>query len=286
MSRINQQNLEEREQAFYNQQESDLQAHSDKISYMEGYEPTQAKIEPRRGRFTASRISELLAGGSGKTRMSYILDCALAKIGIKDDFESAEMRHGTVNQINAFDKVVKPMFKSAEWYDKYIPINDDAGSSPDVKIESLIPLDCKCPYTIFNYLSQKEKLPKKYYLQSQMQMMSLKSPIGYMLFYLTKPEFWGQDDWEEYPIPLKDRFHLEEIKADEQSQYEILQAVEAAVPVRDNIVDKLTNAKVMSIEEFFYSQMKMNRYRKIKEASNLLNIDYIRVGKDFFYEVK
>jgi len=285
MSRSNQQHLEDREAVAYNQREADLQAHYEKISYLEGNEPSGAKSDLRRGNFSASRISELLAGGSGKTRMSYILDLSLAIIGIKDDFESAEMRHGTVNQYNAFDKIVKPMFLSAVWYDKYVPIDKDCGSSPDVTIDNFIPLDVKCPYTIYNYLQQRDKLLKKYYLQSQMQMMSFKAPIGYMLLYLTKPETWGQDDWTEYPMPIKDRNHIHEIKADEQSQYEILQAVEKAVPVRDEIVQKLLNAKLLTEEEFFYNQMSANRYRKIKEASNLLNIDYIRVGDGFYYQI-
>ena len=277
---------------------------------MEGYEPTQAKIEPRRGNvnekpnsvFSASEVALLLAEGSGKTRMSYILKKAMESVGVIDGFETAATRHGKEAERDFFHLVAKPRFKDAVYQaDVAIKINDNLYASPDILIEKHTPLDVKSQYTIYEFISQSKKLPKRYYYQSQCQMMCYKSLFGYMACFLTKPRGFAQEDgdaigtkfdsvgnelWYEYNFPLDDRYHIHEIKADEQSQYEILQAVEAAVPVRDNIVDKLTNAKVMSIEEFFYSQMKMNRYRKIKEASNLLNIEYIRVGNDFFYEVK
>ena len=71
----------------------------------------------RKARFTASRIGELLAGGSGKTRQSYILDLALQSIGIKDEFQTKENIHGIISQRTAFEQVVLKEYDEATWFD-------------------------------------------------------------------------------------------------------------------------------------------------------------------------
>ena len=230
--------------------------------------------------------SRLLAGGTGATRQSYILEVALASIGIKDDFESAATRHGTNNQYNAFDLCVKPLFDKAEWYDKYIALTANSGASPDVLIDKYFTLDVKCPYGIPNYIEQCKKLPKKYYQQAMMQMMCTKAPIGYVLIYLTKPELWGEDNWKEYPLPVEERYHLHEIKWDEQTVYEITESVAKAVPIRDALVEKLKAAKVIDEVEFFYEQIKHYCYRPIKEASKILEVDFVRCNDEFYFKSK
>ena len=57
----------------------------------------------RSGMFTASRISELMASGTGKTRLNYIFDIADELINGSKDFETKAMQHGTINQYDAFD---------------------------------------------------------------------------------------------------------------------------------------------------------------------------------------
>ena len=286
MSLSSEQFIQAREEQSFNEREASLQANTDKILHLEGKDVAKPKMEAKKGNFSASNASRLLAGGAGKTRMTYILEVALKSIGIEDNIETSAMRHGTVNQYNAFDLVVKPLFSGAKWHDNYIAIDANSGASPDVLIDDFIPLDIKCPYSLFNYVEQSKQLPKKYVYQSVMQQMCTKAPLGYMLMYLTKPELWGEEGWKEYPIDLKDRYFLHEIKFDEQIAYEITLAVEKAVPIRDVLIEKLQAAKVIDEVEFFYEQLKSYPYKPIKEASNMLNVDFFRVNDEFYYKSK
>lgn len=255
----------------------------------------------RNARFTASNITRLLAKGGGATRMSYILEVALAEIGITKDFDNADLRHGSVNQHNAFSLVVKPNYPSSIWYDEFIPMGESGGASPDVLIDGHIPLEVKSPVCrnddYSSYFEQIARTPKKYYDQVQCQMLvcehkfKKKIKTGFLCFYLTKPETWAEENWEEFPYPLQDRYHIEPIQKDDERQYDIVQAIEAAIPVKKEIVDKLKAAKVIEPTAFFammqedFRKRKM-RFKKVKEASNILAVDFIRVGNEFYYEVR
>ncbi len=235
-------------------------------------------------RFSASRISELLAGGAGKTAQTYILDLALQSIGINDDFTTPAMKHGIANQINAFEKVVKPLFPSADWHDDFILINEYCGASPDILIDSS-PMDVKCPYYIDTYLEQINKPPTKYFAQVQMQMMACKSDIGRLCFYLTKPEEWGSDqEIVEFPFPLELRFKIFEFGKDEELQENILKKVEESEPKKQQAIKLLQEAVIMEEEEFFYTQMNNFAIRKLQDCSNIFNLDQaIRVNDKFYY---
>src|SRR5688572_21348496 len=93
--------------------------------------------------FSASRISELLAGGTGKTAQNYILDLALQSLSIKDELSTKATEHGLNNQLYAFEKVVQPLYPGSVWHDEYIPINEYCGASPD-SLDGNIPTDVKC----------------------------------------------------------------------------------------------------------------------------------------------
>jgi hypothetical protein len=235
--------------------------------------------------FSASRISELLAEGRGKTSQSYILDLALQSLGIKEELSTPSMKHGIVNQINAFEKVVKPLFPEAKWHDEFININEYCGASPDILINES-PLDVKCPYYIDSYIDQINSPPKKYYCQVQMQMMACKSDLGRLVFYLTKPEEWGDEkEVVEYPFPLEMRYKIFEYKKDEEMQYNILKKVELGHPKKLQIIKLLGEADIISEEEFFYKQMNGFVYRKLKECYNIFNLEkVVRVGDKFYYK--
>jgi hypothetical protein len=235
-------------------------------------------------RFSASRISELLAGGTGKTAQNYILDLALQSIGIKEEISTPAMKHGIQNQLNGFEQVVKPLFPNAEWHDEFILINEYCGSSPDILNEST-PMDIKCPYYIDTFLEQINKPPAKYFAQVQMQMMSCKSDIGRLIFYLTKPEEWGQEtEVVEYPFPLELRFKIFEFSKDEEMQEKILQKVDEAQPKKMRMIELLGNAELVSEEEFFYKQINGFAFRKLQDSNNILNLDsLIRVNDKFYY---
>ena len=288
MSLSSEQHLSEREASYYNEREASFQANTDKILHLEGKDASKPKMEARKGNFTASNISRLLAGGTGATRMSYILEVALVSIGITDDFDNAAMRHGKHNEYDSFMGLYPTIFPDTKctWFDKYIPFDANSGASPDAIISDYFPFDIKHPFSTYEYIKQCKQLPKKYYDQSQMQMMSLKAPLGYMCMVLVKPEKWGEENYKDYPIPLTQRYHCHTIHADEQRQYEITLAVEKAVPARDALIEKLKAAKVIDEMEFFYEQLKHYCYRPIKEASNMLNVDFVRVNDEFYYKVK
>jgi len=235
-------------------------------------------------RFSASRISELLAGGTGKTAQSYILDLAMQSIGLREEFSTPAMTHGIQNQMNGFEQVVKPLFPNAEWHDEFILINEHCGASPDILNESS-PMDIKCPYYIDTFIEQINKPPSKYFSQVQMQMMACKSDIGRLVFYLTKPEEWGQEtEVVEYPFPLELRFKIFEFTKDEELQEKILEKVEESQPKKIQIIELLNSANVISEEQFFYEQMNGFVYRKLQECNNILNLaSVIRVNDKFYY---
>ncbi len=234
--------------------------------------------------FSASRISELLAGGQGKTAQSYILDLALQTIGIKDDISTPAMKHGIQNQMNAFEQVVKPLRPTAEWSDEFIHINEYCGASPDIIIDGS-PLDVKCPFFIDSYIEQINKPPTKYFAQVQMQMMACKSKVGRLVFYLTKPEEWGVEEVSEYPFPLALRFKEFEFSQDEELQENILKKVEESEPKKKQFIKLLQESELMDEEQFFYEQLNGFAYRKLNDCNNILNLEKaIRIRDKFYYK--
>jgi len=242
--------------------------------------------EERVGCFSASNISRLLAGGTGATRKTYILEVATEVVlGERPQLDTAAMKHGIANQMNAFEFVLKPLYKGVQWVDKFIPINDNCGASPDCVWLGNYPIDIKCPYEIDTYLEQIEKVKPSYFAQIQMQIMSVNGEEGALCTYLTKKEEWGSDTWQEYPFALEDRFRIAQIKKDEKVCDDILMAVEKAAPERDLYIECLTNATVMDETEYFYYQMKHNKCRDIKSCSNLEKAKIIRVNNKFYYKI-
>ena len=237
-------------------------------------------------RFSASRISDLLAQGNGKTRQSYIYDLCLKTFGIDERRETAEMRHGLVNQYPAYEILAKPFYDDAIWFDESILINEKCSASPDVLIGKWGTLDVKCPYHIDSYLDQINSVPKKYFYQVQMQMLASKVDVGYLLFYLTKPEIFGEDNWTEYPFPLERRYKLFEYKKDEMIHDEIMEAVEKFHPTKLDMIALLQSATLMEETEYFERQVNGYAYRPLKESSNILSLDSCVRVKDKFYYLK
>jgi len=236
-------------------------------------------------RFSASRISELLAGGTGKTAQSYILDLSLQSIGIKDELSTPAMKHGIQNQLAGFESVIKPLFPNAEWHDEFISINEFSGASPDILNEGN-PMDIKCPFYIDSYLEQINKPPTKYFQQVQMQMLACKADVGHLIFYLTKPEVWGEEtEVIEYNFPLELRFKIFEFKKDEEVHDLILSKVAESEPKKQSMIKLLTEAEIMDEELFFYAQMDGFAFRKLQDCNNILNLDkVVRVKDKFYYE--
>jgi hypothetical protein len=242
-------------------------------------------MEEKTAKFSASCISRLLAGGKGATAQSYIYELALQSIGIKDNIDTSATRHGIVSQIQAFEKVILPLYPNAIWFDQYLSINDYCGASPDILFNSA-PIEIKCPYTVDGFMEQTKNVPTKYYQQVQMQMMSCLSNVGYLCFYLTRPELWGQDDWQEYPVELEKRYKIFEFEADIALQEKILTKVDESEPKKQSMIQLLNSALVMHFEQFFDMQWNGYKLRKLKDCSNILGVSQaIRVGNEFYYEI-
>jgi len=242
----------------------------------------------RVGKFSASRISELLAGGTGKTAQSYVLELAMAMVGIKKDIQTTDMLHGVTNQMPAFSQCIKSIYNDAVWFDEYIAIDERCGASPDFILADNFVGDIKCPSYIDTYLAQIEKVPTKYFLQVQMQMLAGNVDLGLLCFFLTKKEEWGSDEsWEEYPMPLEDRHKIFEFKRDEESIDNILQAIEKYEPEKQKLVEKLVCAPIVDEVEFFYNQINGAKFRPLKEASNIFNAseNIIRVKDKIYYKL-
>lgn len=220
--------------------------------------------------FSASRVAELLV--DGKTRWNYIYDLALEILGIERSLHTKEMLHGINNEAAALQlafNLIGAVANSDDFGNQiYFPINDYVGATPDAFDEDMeqFVLDTKCQYYIHTFIEQCDKVPKKYVVQSQCQMMALKVDTGYILNYLTKPEVWGEDEWEEYPFNIDERFRLHKIEKDDEIQYDILRLTEHFYPYIGLGVELMASAKELSQDEFFYSQLHGGvRYAELKE---------------------
>lgn len=248
---------------------------------------TGAENEDRIGKFTASRISDLLVSGDGKTRQNYIHDIASEVFGIKAEITTKAMEHGKANQLDGFEyaRQIDDRLKSAKWFDEFIAINDKCGASPDV-LGAGFTADVKCQYSIYNYIEQCENTNKKYYLQVQMQMMAYKVDIGYLINYLTRPYEYGIE-LPEYPFPLKERIFVKEIKIDEEAVDNILKAVDTHYQSIDICLQKMRNAEVLDEIDFFIS-MKTDKikYLKHKDINWIKDDRRLYLVNNTFYVVK
>ena len=230
----------------------------------------------RKGKFTASRIADLLATGTGKTRQNYIFDIASDLVGCKAEISTQAMTHGIINERTAIDILISE--KGGKHNDNglgeqtFYAINDHLGATPDALGDDYIG-DAKCQYSIYNFIEQNEKLPKKYYAQLQCQMMALKVDKGYLINYLTKPEVWGEETWREYPFSLEERYHIHTIQKDEAMQHDILTLSEKYHPQIGLCVEMLINATEMDDAEFFYSQLIGKARFMLLKDTNWINND-------------
>lgn len=242
------------------------------------------QINKPKGVYSASRISELLAGGSGKTRQSYHIDLCLDILGLKEDFDTAPMKHGRVNEINAFDYVKIYHHDAVLCSDEYIPINDKCGASPDVILKNKDVIDIKCPSSLYQFHKSKITTSKAYHDQIQMQLLSTGGNLGRLFYYLTKPEIWGSDEWTEYDFEnFDDNHYFVEIKKDEKRQKEILEAVERYYPVKMEILDKMKQASEIEFKELNARIKGGKMFAPIKQASNVLNVDLFKFEDKYFY---
>jgi hypothetical protein len=242
-------------------------------------------IEKPKSAISASSVHKLCPSDKSKTKtcQSYVLELAMREIGINKKIETAEMRHGITNQLNAFEFAVKPLFADSIWYDQYIAIDNRCGASPDVLIGD-VPLDVKCPSSPFNFYCNVRSVKRAYVYQLQMQMIATGANTSYLLFYCTKPETFGMEDWQEFPIKLERRVKLLELPKDSLIQDEIMQAVDNWHSKKIEMIEMLKSAEIIDYDRFFFDLEIGVEYRYLSDASNIFNVKSIyRLENEFFY---
>lgn len=251
----------------------------------------EGQINKPKGVFGASTISQLLAGGTGKTRMSCILDRALDRMEMRKDFQNSAMIHGVDTEQSAYDNRVKHIFPNSIYQSNiFIPINSECGASPDVLWDINNVLDIKCPtlYTFAQEVHPEKAIPKSYKEQLQMQLLATKGDTAVLFYYLSRPVTWQNgDSWEQYPFESEndDHFYIT-IQKDEDFHEVILNAVEKAVPERNMIFDKLCESEILEFRDFFGMVKNGKVPKKIKEAPSLeylMKKDIFIFDSEFYY---
>jgi len=219
----------------------------------------------RLGKFTASTIHNLFVGGKGATKDSYIMDKAIEAVkGYAKSFSSKHTEHGNINELEALESFIEVTGLNAIYLDSvYFPINENCGSTPDAALVDFdgvmaASIDLKCPTEKF--FEQKmmmindskpefQNVPKAYFYQAQMQMMSLtkhNESLGhpavtnhYLVRYLTSTNYDFDGNKIEIDLPLNVRIFYKIVKADLEVQAKILHEVESASEQRDALIQIL-----------------------------------------------
>jgi hypothetical protein len=236
-------------------------------------------------KISASGIGELLTGG--KTAESYLLKKAMECLGIESELSTKAMEHGIINQYEAFELIVSHM-DNAKWHDEFTAIDEYCGASADCIGDEMV-YDIKCPFFVDTYLEQAAKLPKKYYYQSQMQMIAEGKEFGSIVLYLTSSEIDMYGNKIEFPYPLEDRFFIHTFPQDEEAIDRILTTAKKGHGTMIEWAAILKDAPIKDKDEFFYEQIKGHAvYRKLKTAGSIENAikKAVRVGNEYYYLIK
>jgi hypothetical protein len=200
---------------------------------------TEEWFKQRIGRFTASRISELLgAKGLGLTGENYAFEKAIEIVyGIDhdDNYVSYDMQRGIDLEPVAFERF--KYNKSLDFIDVekcgFFPNGDNSGSSPDglVSTDGILEIKCPKPHKVFRSIKDGiESIDKKYIAQMQKQMYDTNSSHGYFFNYAI---FNGEEVYCEIKIE-RDNVMVEFIE----------KRIELAVVKRDEYVEQLLTKKV------------------------------------------
>lgn len=188
----------------------------------------------RQGRFTASRINDLLAvKGFGKVAENYIFEKAIEIVYGEDEEENIvtyDMQRGINLEPLAFRKFSE--LKELEFIEVknayFFPYKDYAGASPDGLVGSDAVLEIKCPRykKFFNIVANGiDAIDDVYYDQMQMQMMCSNSVRCHFFNYII---FNGKEMWHELIV-----------ERDEERINLIKERLEKAVKLRDEFVQYL-----------------------------------------------
>jgi len=197
---------------------------------------TEDWFTQRLGRFTASRISELLGvKGLGLTGENYAFEKACEIVFGRDNeegFESFDMRRGTELEPMAFEefkRLPEVEFKEVK-NATFVIYGNNAGASPDglVGLNELVEIKCPRAQKFFKIV-QSGEFDKKYNDQMQMQMLCTEAERTHFFNYII---FNG-----------KPMFHNIIVERDEERINLIKERIEKATEIRDKFVQELIKNK-------------------------------------------
>lgn len=220
----------------------------------------------RLGRFTAFDVYKLFVEGKGATRQTYIMDKAQEKAtGMRTGFIGNKItEHGEFNEYEAIEMLAEHTGLNIEYGNqRFFKYGDNAGATPDAYVKDfddriLAVVDVKCPVTSFfkqklliveGALPQYQNIPKPYFYQLQLQMMSASATLGYpvkdayLVRYLTSSHVDDDGNKFEFDLPLGVRLLIKHITADEAVQEDIAKAIDRAANERDELV-KIFNTEI------------------------------------------
>lgn len=200
----------------------------------ESKQRTKEWYDERLGKFTASRISDLLGiKGLNKTGETYAFEKAVELVYGKDeedDFTSFDMQRGITLEPLAFRKFAE--LKDLDFIEVqecgFFPYGKNAGASPDGLVGKKAILEIKCPRSpkFFNLVRCGIPAIDSCYIdQMQMQMLCTNSEKAYFFNYIV---FNGEEMWHELVVE-RDEKRIELIK----------DRIEEATDLRDKIVKEL-----------------------------------------------
>ena len=149
---------------------------TESLIYREVEQGSEAWLEIRRGKVTASRVADVMAKtktGVSASRANYMIELALQRVTgvIEPSYKNDAMQWGTDNEQTArtaFEVAHNVFVDQVAFVDH--PTIKNFGCSPDGVIGDSL-LELKCPYQSAVHWSYfKDGCPSKYYTQIQAQM--------------------------------------------------------------------------------------------------------------------
>lgn len=185
--------------------------------------------EKRRGKFTSSRINDLMGiKGLGKTGETYAFEMAVDIVegwDEDDTFMSYDMKMGVEMEPYAFQKFKQ--LKSSEFLEVtecgFFALNENTGGSPDglVSDNSVLEIKCPKPNKLFRLVAD-GIIDQVYIDQMQHQMWVTGTKQAYFFNYAIRN---GDEKWHEIIVP-RDQARIDLMKS----------RIDEATVIRDNFV--------------------------------------------------
>tara|TARA_R110002153_G_scaffold180475_2_gene333916 strand:+ start:1374 stop:2000 length:627 start_codon:yes stop_codon:yes gene_type:complete len=193
-------------------------------------------FEARRGKFTASNISQILTKGKSKDSVgvslhSLALDKAIEELyGVeRDNFISFDMQRGIDLEPKAFSKLTEILAEDfiETTEASFVSYGYNAGASPDGLTSNNWNIEIKCPNRInfFKFVAS-EDIKKEYIDQMQMQMLATGTEGTYFFNY--------------YEDANGRQFHhLTEVLRDEERIQLIKERLELAIESKNSAIEEI-----------------------------------------------